>query len=140
MRSQAFHLLISAGLRMGRLSVQIPTLFLCLVRNLSYSAASVLSLWLVCLDKGPWPLSVGHSACAQPVAPAILKQPLGLTQAPQRESPASSPHSRCSDTADSPSQVVRWWRVHLYCQEPSWGKSEEELPNCPRFVFYCFLN
>lgn len=54
-RSRAFHLLISAGSRMGSLSVQIPTLLLCLVRNLSSSAAFRLSLCLVCYHRARGP-------------------------------------------------------------------------------------
>lgn len=50
-RSRAFHLLISAGSRMGSLSVQIPTLLLCLVRNFSSSGAFGLSFSLVCLHR-----------------------------------------------------------------------------------------
>lgn len=59
-RSRAFHLLISAGSRMESLSIQIPTLSLCLVRNPNYSAAFGLSFCLVCLDRAH-----GHSSWAQ---------------------------------------------------------------------------
>lgn len=123
---------------MESLSLQIPTLLLCLVRNLSYSAAFRLNFCQFVLIR-PEATFPGAQCLCSACCTCNSKQPLGLTQSPQSKSPAFSPHSRCSDAADSPSQAVRWWRIHLYCQEPSWGKSEEELPNCPWFVFYCFL-
>lgn len=64
-RSRAFHLLISAGSRMESPSIQIPTLLLCLVRNLSYSAAFGLSFCVICLDIGPMATLLGaQSLCS----------------------------------------------------------------------------